>query len=78
VPGVLRWLAREGNIAEPEMLRTFNCGIGMIAVVAAEDATSVADALARGGETVTRLGEVVPVGDGTPQVIFSGHLDLAA
>ncbi len=34
VPPVFRWLAATGNVAEPEMLRTFNCGIGMIAVVA--------------------------------------------
>jgi phosphoribosylformylglycinamidine cyclo-ligase len=77
VPGVFRWLAREGNIAEPEMLRTFNCGIGMIAVVAADSADAVAAALKGAGETVTRLGEVVAAGDSTPRVVFSGHLDLA-
>jgi phosphoribosylformylglycinamidine cyclo-ligase len=77
VPGVFRWLAAQGGIAEPEMLRTFNCGIGMIAVVAAGDHDAVADSLARAGENVVRLGEVVPARDGVARVTFSGHLDLA-
>jgi phosphoribosylformylglycinamidine cyclo-ligase len=77
VPGVFRWLAAQGGIAEPEMLRTFNCGIGMVAVAAAGEDEAVADALARAGENVVRLGDVVPAKDGAPRVAFSGHLDLA-
>ena len=42
---VFRWLARAGGIAEPEMLRTFNCGIGMIAVVEPRRADAVAEVL---------------------------------
>jgi phosphoribosylformylglycinamidine cyclo-ligase len=76
VPGVFRWLAAQGGIAEPEMLRTFNCGIGMVAVVAEAEAEAAADALTRAGENVVRLGEVVPLKDGTPRVAYSGHLDL--
>src|SRR5690606_25231761 len=56
---VFRWLARTGGIAEGEMVRTFNCGIGMVAVVAAETADAVAAALAAAGETVVRLGRIV-------------------
>jgi phosphoribosylformylglycinamidine cyclo-ligase len=74
---VFRWLAAVGNIAEPDMLRTFNCGIGMIAVVEAGAAEAVVTALTRGGERVTRLGTVVPFTDGKPRVGYSGHLDLA-
>jgi phosphoribosylformylglycinamidine cyclo-ligase len=77
VPRVFRWLSQEGGIAEPEMLRTFNCGIGMIAVAAAGEDEAVADALAHAGETVIHLGNVVPVESGAPQVAYSGHLDLA-
>ncbi len=57
---VFRWLAAEGGIAAAEMARTFNCGIGMAVVVAAEDAASVAAILTELGETVVRLGDVVP------------------
>jgi phosphoribosylformylglycinamidine cyclo-ligase len=78
VAPVFRWLATQGGVAEPEMLRTFNCGIGMIAVAAAGQDQAVADALAAAGETVVRLGEVVPLKQGAPRVAFSGHLDLAS
>jgi phosphoribosylformylglycinamidine cyclo-ligase len=74
---VFRWLATTGRIAEAEMLRTFNCGIGMIVVTAADHAEAVTDALTRGGESVIRLGRVVPAQPGEPRVAFSGRLDLA-
>ena len=73
---VFRWLAAAGDIAEPEMLRTFNCGIGMIVVAEAARADQVTQALAQAGESVVRLGELVPVTDGAPRVAFDGHLDL--
>jgi phosphoribosylformylglycinamidine cyclo-ligase len=77
VPSVFRWLAGIGGIGQPEMLRTFNCGIGMIAVVAAGQDEAVADLLASKGENVVRLGAVVPIEGDAPRVIFSGQLDLA-
>ena len=77
VPGVFRWLASQAGIAEPEMLRTFNCGIGMVAVVPAGQHARVAGVLTATGETVVRLGEIVPVKGDAPRVVFSGHLDLA-
>jgi phosphoribosylformylglycinamidine cyclo-ligase len=71
---VFRWLAKAGDIAEPEMLRTFNCGIGMIALAAPAEAGAVMAALARAGETVVRLGEVT-VADGA-RVAYTGALAL--
>jgi len=71
---VFRWLAATGAIAEPEMLRTFNCGIGMIAVVEPAKADAVAAEFARTGETVVRLGEVTAAG--AERVAYSGRLDL--
>jgi phosphoribosylformylglycinamidine cyclo-ligase len=77
VPAVFRWLATEAGIAESEMLRTFNCGIGMVAVVPAGQHARGAGVLTATGETVVRLGEIVPVKGDAPRVVFSGHLDLA-
>jgi len=76
-PGVFRWLAASGDVAEPEMLRTFNCGVGMVAVVDAGSADAVAGVLTRAGESVVRLGTVVPVKADAPRVAYSGRLDLA-
>lgn len=58
LPGVFRWLAETANMAEPELLKTFNCGIGMIAVVAADRAEALKALLEAAGETVTVIGTV--------------------
>jgi phosphoribosylformylglycinamidine cyclo-ligase len=73
---VFKWLAATGGIAEQEMLRTFNCGIGMIAVVEPRKADAVAKVLKSEGETVLQLGEVVPAARGKPRVSYSGKLNL--
>src|ERR1700704_4056740 len=57
---VFKWLAEQGGVAELELLRTFNCGIGMIAIVKADAIEEVTDILKEGGENVVLLGEVVP------------------
>ena len=59
-PGVFRWLSETGGIAESEMLRTFNAGIGMALVVAPDRADELVGILRDAGETVTRIGRVVP------------------
>lgn len=63
-PKVFGWLAANGEIAETEMLRTFNCGIGMAVIVRRAEAEAVAAALVATGETVSAIGDVVPVGAG--------------
>jgi phosphoribosylformylglycinamidine cyclo-ligase len=73
---VFKWLARAGDIAEAEMLRTFNCGIGMIAILAAAEANTAIEWFTANGETVVRLGEVIKAA-GEPRVTFRGRLDLA-
>jgi phosphoribosylformylglycinamidine cyclo-ligase len=60
LPPVFKWLATEGGLAEGEMLKTFNAGIGMVLVVAADRADALAAELAAAGETVHRLGQVAP------------------
>ncbi len=72
---VFRWLAKEAGIAPAEMLRTFNCGIGLVAVVAAEDAGHVIDAFQEGGDKAFRLGELV-AGFGEAKVVYRGALKL--
>ena len=70
LPPVFRWLADTAKMSEPELLKTFNCGIGMILVVAADRAGDITDHLEAAGETVTQLGHIV-AGQG---VIFQGNL----
>ncbi len=59
VPPVFGWLAATGQVAADEMLRVFNCGIGMVAVVEAAQAEAAAAALTGAGETVFRIGHLV-------------------
>ena len=59
LPDVFRWLAEEGGIAGPELLKTFNCGIGMVVVAAADEANRVIASLAEAGEEVGPIGRVV-------------------
>jgi phosphoribosylformylglycinamidine cyclo-ligase len=59
-PPVFQWLQRTGNVAEDEMFRVFNCGIGMALIVAAGDAKRAAEALRACGETVYEIGTVEP------------------
>lgn len=75
VPAVFGWLAKVGGVAEREMLRTFNCGIGMIVVASAAEADAVVAALREAGEAPVRLGEVTPAGS-EGQVAYHGKLSL--
>ena len=70
LPPVFRWLATQAHMAEGELLKTFNCGIGMILVVAADRAEALSALLSEAGETVCTLGRVVE-GEG---VIYKGQL----
>ncbi|WBV42364.1 phosphoribosylformylglycinamidine cyclo-ligase [Pseudoroseomonas cervicalis] len=58
LPPVFAWLARAGNVTPEEMLRVFNCGIGMCVVVRAEDADAATALLQQHGETVFRIGRI--------------------
>jgi phosphoribosylformylglycinamidine cyclo-ligase len=73
---VFKWLAEQGGVTERELLRTFNCGIGMIAIVKADTIETVNEVLSSSGETVALLGEVIPAA-GEHRVVYNGHLDLS-
>jgi phosphoribosylformylglycinamidine cyclo-ligase len=55
-----QWLQEQGQVDAQEMYRTFNCGIGMVVIVAAEHAEQAAAVLAEQGETVYRIGSIRP------------------
>jgi phosphoribosylformylglycinamidine cyclo-ligase len=57
-PAVFQWLQQAGNVAEDEMWRVFNCGIGMVVVVAAAHAKAAVEQLTKAGETVYEIGAV--------------------
>ena len=61
LPPVFQWLGREGKVAPAELARTFNCGIGMVAVAAPEHAEALAARLTAAGESVSTIGRVVAV-----------------
>jgi phosphoribosylformylglycinamidine cyclo-ligase len=75
VPPVFQWLASAGAIAQSEMLRTFNCGIGMIVIVAPKGVAAVTRTFERSGEAVVTLGKVITE-TGDQRVVYDGLLDL--
>jgi phosphoribosylformylglycinamidine cyclo-ligase len=70
-PPVFLWLYEAGRLRPEEMLRTFNCGIGMVLVVVADYADATITWLSERGETVSYLGELIP-GDGPARVRIDG------
>jgi len=72
---VFQWLAKEAGIAEREMLRTFNCGIGMVAVADEKNAGQVIAAFQEAGDHAARIGKLIP-GSGEAKVAYRGALKL--
>jgi len=68
-PAVFQWLQQQGNVAEDEMWRVFNCGVGMVVVVAAAHAKAAAEHLRKAGETVYEIGRVEK-GAGEPEAVI--------
>jgi phosphoribosylformylglycinamidine cyclo-ligase len=74
VAPVFTWLAGLGQISQSEMLRTFNCGIGMVVIVAAQYASEIEAVLTAEGESVIPIGSVEDRGGAA--ILFDGKLDL--
>ncbi len=74
VPPVFRWLAATGPVSEDEMLRAFNCGIGMVVIASSSGREAVRRAFEARGERVSLIGEVVEA-DGA-RVTYRGRLAL--
>ena len=58
MPPLFQWLQRQGNVTDEEMARVFNCGIGMVVVIALEHVDNAMDILRNAGETVWQIGEI--------------------
>jgi len=74
-PPVFGWLAKTAGIEPQEMLRTFNCGIGLVAVAAEKSAGRIIDAFQAKGDKATRIGKLV-AGGGEAKVRYRGTLKL--
>ena len=61
-PPVFGWLAKAGRLDDAEMLKTFNCGIGMVVIAAKREVDGVLASLRAAGETPTVIGEITAPG----------------
>ena len=71
MPPLFSWLQRHGGVADAEMHRVFNCGIGMVVIVAAADADRAMTELAAAGETVWRIGAIESRKPGQAQTVVA-------
>jgi phosphoribosylformylglycinamidine cyclo-ligase len=71
LPPLFAWLAAQGRIVQAEMLKTFNCGVGMVLVVAADAAADLKRELSEAGETVFEMGQIAA---GPSSIIYQGAL----
>ena len=69
-PAVFQWLQQRGNVETSEMVRTFNCGVGMVVVVAKENADRTIEILKQQGEQAWKLGSILASDEETPSVTF--------
>lgn len=70
-PSLFDWLQQHGNVAEEEMQRVFNCGIGMAVIIAPEHAKAAIEVLHAHGETVCQIGEIRSRDIGTPSIVIA-------
>jgi phosphoribosylformylglycinamidine cyclo-ligase len=70
VPPLFRWLKDQGNVADAELHRVFNCGIGMVIVVAAAESRAALKTLKAAGETAWPIGRIERRRGNGPQVMM--------
>ncbi len=71
-PAVFSWLQEAGNVSDAEMVRTFNCGVGMIVIVAEADAERALQGLASSGEQAWPIGTINQRGSDDPAIVLEG------
>lgn len=69
-PTIFGWLAEQGGVERDEMLRSFNCGVGFVLIVADGDAKGAVERLAASGERAWRVGDVIAATPGAPRVSY--------
>jgi phosphoribosylformylglycinamidine cyclo-ligase len=74
LPPIFSWLRQHGNVANVEMLRTFNCGAGMVIAVPADEADACIAALADAGEHAWHIGQVRARASDDASIVFTGEL----
>jgi len=72
LPDIFKWLQDQGRVSQPDMLTTFNCGIGMIVCVAAEDTAKTLETLNASGETAFSIGQIIASETGKAVVYVNG------
>jgi len=72
LPPVFAWLKRMGGVEAAELARTFNCGIGMVLVVSAEDAQAMTTLLVDAGERVYRVGQLEHTTEAAERIMLNG------
>jgi phosphoribosylformylglycinamidine cyclo-ligase len=70
-PAIFDWLQKKGHIEDSEMHRTFNCGIGMVVIVAAKDAKAAVEAFSAEGIESSSIGTIVERAAGAPQAVVA-------
>ncbi|MFV9997647.1 MAG: phosphoribosylformylglycinamidine cyclo-ligase [Arsenophonus endosymbiont of Dermacentor nuttalli] len=70
-PAIFSWLQQTGNVTKHEMYRTFNCGVGMLIVLPAEEASDALQLLNQSGEKAWQIGKIVAIKSNEPQVTIS-------
>jgi phosphoribosylformylglycinamidine cyclo-ligase len=78
IPPVFGWLKQQGNVADEEMLRTFNCGCGMVAVLAEEGVDTFMEIMNARGERPFILGRLTEAGTEAERVILEGRAEFPA
>jgi phosphoribosylformylglycinamidine cyclo-ligase len=68
-PAIFDWLQRHGHVDDVEMQRTFNCGIGMVLIVARDDAKGAIEAMKQAGVDAFEIGAIVARKEGEPQTV---------
>ena len=77
LPPIFGWLQKIGNIEPTELIRTFNCGIGMVAIVAPPELEPALNTFTKNGEIAQQIGEVVDVEENGAEIItFTKHLNF--
>ena len=76
LPPLFRWLAREAGLDDREMLRTFNCGIGLVVIADTAQSGAVIAAFQNTGERAFRIGQLIPAREEEPAVRYRGELKL--